>query len=77
MSFFCLKEPGEGCGGETPLAISSEIVSKLDPKVVRKFEEKGVRYARYLPDKSRSEYMTWQQQLYTDDRQVLCHHIWI
>ena len=69
--FFCLKEPGESCGGETPLAKCSDIVSKLDPEVVKKFGVKGVMYVRYLPDKSRSDYMPWQHQFYTDDRKVI------
>ena len=38
--FFCPKEPGESCGGETPLARCSDIVSKLDSEVVKKFEVK-------------------------------------
>ena len=67
-----MQEPADGCGGETPLAKSSDILSKLDPEVVRKFEEKGVKYARYLPDKSHGNYMTWQQQYYTDNREVMC-----
>ena len=68
---FCLKEPGESCGGETPLAKCSDIVSKLDPEVVKKFDVKGVMYVRYLPDKSQSDYMPWQHQFYTDDRKVI------
>ena len=58
-------------GGETPLAKCSDIVSKLDPEVVKKFDVKGVMYVRYLPDKSRSDYMPWQHQFYTDDRKVI------
>ena len=69
--FFCPKEPGESCGGETPLARCSDIVSKLDSEVVKKFEVKGVMYVRHLPDKSRSDYMPWQHQFYTDDRKVI------
>ena len=70
MFFFCVQEPADGCGGETPLAICREILSKLDPDVARKFEEKGMKYAGYWPDKSRAEYMSWQQQFYTDNREV-------
>ena len=69
--FFCLNEPGESCGGETPLARCSDIVSKLDSEVVKKFEVKGVMYVRHLPDKSRSDYMPWQHQFYTEDRKVI------
>lgn len=69
--FFCLQEPGDGCGGETPLAKNSELLSSLNPDIVRKFEEKLVRYVRYLPDKSNGEYMTWQYVHQTEDRQVV------
>lgn len=69
LFFFCVQEPADGCGGETPLVKSSDILSDLDPEVVRKFKEKGVKYARYLPDKSSSNYMTWQQQYYTNNRE--------
>ncbi|KAL9972743.1 hypothetical protein ACROYT_G019108 [Oculina patagonica] len=68
--FFCLKEPADGCGGETPLIKNSELLSKLDPEVVRRFEEKQVRYVRYVPDKSNDKYMNWQHVFDTDDRQV-------
>lgn len=67
--FFCLQEPADGCGGETPLAKSSEILLKLDPEVVRKFQSKGVKYAGYWPDKSHAEYACWQQQYYTDNKE--------
>ena len=53
------------------MAKCSDIVSKLDPEVVKKFDVKGVMYVRYLPDKSRSDYMPWQHQFYTDDRKVI------
>ncbi|KAL9972742.1 hypothetical protein ACROYT_G019107 [Oculina patagonica] len=69
--FFCLKEPADGCGGETTLVKNSELLSKLDPEVVRKFEEKQVRYVRYVPDKSNDKYRSWQHQFDTDDRQVV------
>ena len=71
MFFFCLQEPADGCGGETPLAKSSEILLKLDPEVARKFQSKGVKYTGYWPDKSRAEYTSWQQQYYTDNKEVL------
>ena len=68
--FFCVQEPGDGCGGETPLVRNSELLSKLDPEVVRKFEEKQVRYVRYFPDKNNKEYLNWQHVYQTDDRRV-------
>ena len=70
--FFCLKEPDDGCGGETPLAKNSDILSKMDPEIVRKFEEKELQYVRYLPDKSNREYLNWQLVFKTENRKVLC-----
>ena len=68
--FFCLKEPADGCGGETILVKNSELLSKLDPTVVRKFEEKQVRYFRHMPDKSNDQYLSWQHVYNTEDREV-------
>ncbi|XP_078362153.1 dapdiamide synthesis protein DdaC-like isoform X1 [Oculina patagonica] len=67
VMFFCLKEPDDG--GETPLAKNSEILTKLDPEVVQKFEEKQVQYVRYLPDKSHREYQNWQVVFRTERRE--------
>jgi len=71
IMFFCVQEPGDGCGGETPLLRNSELLSKLDPEVVRKFEEKQVRYVRYFPDKKNKEYLNWQHVYQTDDRRAV------
>jgi len=67
--FFCLKQAAEGCGGETPLVKNKELLSKLDSAVVRKFEEKKLRYVRYLPDKSRGDYMNWQHVFFTENKE--------
>jgi len=72
--FFCINEPADGCGGETPLVKNNELLSKLDPKVVQKFEEKQLRYVRYLPDKALKEHlnwMTWRQTFRTENKEVL------
>ena len=37
---------------------------------MRKFEERQVRYVRYLPDKSNRKYLNWQHVYNTDDREV-------
>lgn len=67
--FYCIKEADDNCGGETPLVKNSELLSKLDPEVVAKCDEKGVRYVRYLPDKAHDEYMNWQHMFGTEDKQ--------
>ena len=71
MFFFCLKQPGDGCGGETPLAKNSDILSRMDPEVIRKFEEKKLQYVRYLPDKSHREYLNWQYVFRTENKGIL------
>ena len=70
LFFFCLKEPADGCGGETTLVENRELLSRLEPEVLRKFEEREVRYVRYLPDKSNKKYLNWQHVYNTDDREV-------
>ena len=57
------------------MVINKELLSKMDPKVVRKFEEKQLRYVRYMPDKSRGEYMNWQHVFTTENREVLYTHV--
>ena len=68
--FFCGQDPADGCGGETPLVKNSELLSTLDPDIVRRFEEKRVRYVRYFPDKSNGEYVNWQHVYQTDNGEV-------
>lgn len=70
MFFFCLKEAADGCGGETPLVKNKDLLSKLDARVVRKFQEKKLRYVRYLPDRSRGDYMNWQHVFFTENKEV-------
>ena len=71
LFFYCLKEADDGCGGETPLVNNSELIAKLDPAVVRKFEDKQVRYVRYMPDKSHNDYMNWQHLFSTEAKEVI------
>lgn len=53
------------------MAKNSDILSKMDREVVRKFEEKQLQYVRYLPDKSHREYLNWQHVFRTENRKVL------
>ncbi len=75
--FYCDIEPGEDCGGLTPIARNSEVFAKLDPKVVQKLEEKKVRYSRYLPSTgiAHAQYVTWQSSFYTEDPKVTFFYI--
>jgi len=68
--FFCVKEPIDGCGGETPLVKNSELISRLNPEIVRKLEEKQIRYARYLPNEAPGVHLSWQRAYATNDKKV-------
>ena len=70
MFFFCVKEPADGCGGETPLVKNSELIARLNPEVVRKLEEKQIRYVRYLPNEAPGVHLSWQRSYATNDRKV-------
>lgn len=52
------------------MAKNSDILSKMDREVVRKFEEKQLQYVRYLPDESHREYLNWQHVFRTENRKV-------
>lgn len=67
LLFFCQQEPGKDCGGETPLVRSSDILSRLDPKIVQSFDKKGVRYVRYAPSRGPAAYLPWQDVFMTED----------
>lgn len=54
-------------GGETPLADSRAILKKIDPRIVRQFKERGVRYVRNLHGGAGTGY-SWQEAFETEDR---------
>ena len=69
---FCLKEPDSFCGGETVLLKNQELTATLDPEVIRKFEEKKVRYQAFLPNKATDAGLqkSWQDRFWVEDPQV-------
>ena len=71
--FFCLTEPNEKLGGITPLVRNSEVFAQLDSAIVKKLEEKQIRYTRYLPDEKHKPYASWQQSFMTRDPKVWQH----
>lgn len=75
LLFFCQQEPGEDCGGETPLAKSTDILSRLDPKVLKTFADKKVRYVRYAPPRRPGAYLPWQDVFMTDDPKTAEHFL--
>ncbi|XP_031566579.1 uncharacterized protein LOC116301635 [Actinia tenebrosa] len=64
--FYCDVAPEEGTGGLTPITKISEVMERLDPKLVQKCEEKKIRYHRYLHNGK--GYLPWQVTFRTDDR---------
>ena len=70
LLFFCQQEPGKDCGGETPLVKGSDILSRLDPQVLKTFAKKEVRYVRYAPPRGPGAYLPWQDVFLTDDPKV-------
>jgi alpha-ketoglutarate-dependent taurine dioxygenase len=63
INFFCA-QPAEQ-GGATPVADCREVARRMDPQVLRKFEEKGLMYVRNF---SPGLDVSWQQFFHTSDR---------
>lgn len=54
-------------GGRTPLSDCRRVADHLDPKLLARFDEKGVCYVRnFMPGMG----LTWQETFGSDDRQV-------
>jgi hypothetical protein len=68
--FFCLEQPGDGCGGYTVLCDARKFLAKLNPDIVKKIEEKQVRYWYRVPHEERTEYISWQRMFDTTDKKV-------
>lgn len=66
--FYCLTEPNEEWGGVTPLVRNRDVFAQLDSEVLKKLEEREIRYTRYLPDEKHKPYASWQQSFMTKDR---------
>ncbi|NML37870.1 TauD/TfdA family dioxygenase [Chitinophaga sp. G-6-1-13] len=62
---FCCLTPAEK-GGETPLADSRRVLKDIDPGLLQKFRETGVKYRRNLFE---GIGMPWQEVFQTSDRQ--------
>jgi alpha-ketoglutarate-dependent taurine dioxygenase len=69
--FCCLQAPERG--GETPIIDVRKVLSRIDPEVRQRFEEKGVLYQRNYND---GFGLPWQDAFQTDDRdevEAYCH----
>lgn len=75
LLFFCQQEPGEDCGGETPLVKSTDILSRLNPRVLQTFADKKVRYVRYAPPRGPGAYLPWQDVFMTEDPKTAEHFL--
>ncbi|KAK3724998.1 hypothetical protein QZH41_017474, partial [Actinostola sp. cb2023] len=71
LSFFCLEQPAEGCGGHTVLCDSRELLTKINPDILQKLEEKQVRYWYRVPHESNTDYRSWQQMFVTSDKKLI------
>jgi alpha-ketoglutarate-dependent taurine dioxygenase len=70
---FFAKQPST-TGGETPIASNTEILTGLDPDVLRELRDRGVRYVRNFDG---GFDMSWQEAFQTDDRMAVeeyCTH---
>jgi alpha-ketoglutarate-dependent taurine dioxygenase len=63
INFFCA-QPAEQ-GGATPVADCRQVARRMDPQILRKFEEKGLMYVRNF---SPGLDVSWQQFFHTHDR---------
>ena len=64
--FFCLIPPKEQ--GQTPIGDMQELLTRLDPKLVERFQEKGVRYIYNLHG-GKGFSVGWQKAFLTEDKQ--------
>lgn len=62
--FYCHIEPETG--GATPIADSRALLQRIDPAIVAKFREKGVRYVRNI---SGLIGLSWEEIFQTDDKE--------
>lgn len=74
--FFGCLEPA-GSGGETQIADGREIYRRIDPRVRRRFEERGLTYLQYLWDGNGppGTGKSWQQTFETTDRAAVARYL--
>lgn len=63
ISFFCVHASEQG--GETPILDCREVYRRLDPEILRPFEEKGLMYVRNF---SEGLDVSWQQFFHTSEK---------
>jgi alpha-ketoglutarate-dependent taurine dioxygenase len=66
LGFFCLAPAAEG--GETPIADSRKVLSRIDPAIRDQFSQKNVRYVRNYGEELD---LPWQDVFQTQDKVVV------
>ena len=66
ISFFCIQ--ASETGGETPLLDCRDVCNRLDPALLKQFEEKGLMYVRNFVDEID---VSWQRFFQTEDRSAV------
>ncbi|XP_070568531.1 dapdiamide synthesis protein DdaC-like [Ptychodera flava] len=71
--FYCQVPAEPGQGGETCIADNRDILPRLDPKVVQKFEKLGIKYHYYVASKAvdKDAYLSWQSTFGSEDKAVV------
>lgn len=67
IAFFCETPPVPGTG-QTPIASSRKILSRIDPRIVARFKQKGLKYIVNAPSKGKGPGVPWQTMYQSDDR---------
>ncbi len=65
IGFFCMIPPAEGVGGATPLADSREVLTRIPPEIVEKFESRQLQYVRNYGEVD----LPWSEVFQTEDKQ--------
>ena len=68
IMFYCVQPPEQG--GETPIADSRGVYRRIDPRVVRKFAEKGVMYVRNYGELD----LSWREVFQTEHKEEVESH---
>ncbi len=64
IGFFCMIPPAEGAGGATPLADSREVLTRIPPGIVEKFESRQLQYVRNYGEVD----LPWSEVFQTEDK---------
>ncbi|XP_057297957.1 dapdiamide synthesis protein DdaC-like [Hydractinia symbiolongicarpus] len=66
VMFCCIVPPTSD--GETPVCFNRELLAALNPRFLKKFEEKKIRFYRNYADKRDTNIWSWQSVFETDSK---------